>query len=556
MKPRESREGGAGEVQKAADDIEDLTEHAVMEPPPIPFAARDASIAKHQADLAAAPDLTEHAIAMDPPPISEEIKAKSIEQHNTQVAKQAEAKASEASPVKPEPAANNEAGPETIEQAQAFLAEDQREKMEVRQRLLKLYQVYTKEVLPQMQGIHDAAQKLGSVGADGFTKQEEPFAALQRGAKLQLDDTKTIQVLFTHLQTEAMGTTPQDIEARTRDVQLLTARLQMRMQSVQGFRNTLLSMRGGMPKGSAQEAALVGLDRVAGKSWKSLGMMQAEWQPIGGKVQTRNSQEYHKLYRQAYGVITSERSKGSDVTIQIPEDVQQGMPKEMIPPKEDLSNIQSEAIVVNIEGITQERLTNPSPAASTRETSPDISSVKTQEVQNKLSIEDQEEEGDEPASEADYQQALELRKKMDAAETIRVDVAKDVMRRTRRLSAELDGVKTKEMQVLQRALSDVLLEADTVAYSSSQKDRLDENQPIIRLYNKQLIKALQHADEVARSGGQGVSDDVRTTVRKLASFSQDLPELVESGEAKRAKKSIDRFEIQKKQTQKLPRISI
>jgi hypothetical protein len=117
VRDRQVKEGKK-EVDQAVVEAEDLTAHAVMEPPPIPFAARDASIAKYQADLAAAPDVTEHAVlqpppipeavrkasrekipdftehavAMDPPPISEEIRLKSIEQHNARIAKQTEAK--------------------------------------------------------------------------------------------------------------------------------------------------------------------------------------------------------------------------------------------------------------------------------------------------------------------------------------------------------------------------------------------------------------------------------------------------------------------------------
>lgn len=361
---REAREAqvkeGKKEVEKEAAEVEDLTEHAVLEPPPIPFAVRDASIAKHQADLAAAPDLTEHAIlqpppipeevrkasreaipdlseyvvAMDPPPISEEIRTKSVEQHQRRMMKQTQEKTpAEAAPAKPEPAAKNEAGPETIAEAQAFLAEDQREQLEVRQRLLKLYHIYKEVVLPQTQALSEAAQALGSLGGP---EKAGPVASLQLGAKMQLDDTRTLLPLLVGLQSEAMRNTPQDIEARTRDVQMVTARLQMRMVGIQGFRNTVLGLRAGVPKGSTQEGALVSLDGVAGKAWKSLGGMAAEWQPIGAKVQARNGREYHKLYKQAYGVITSERAKGNDIKIEVPKDVQEAMPKEVIPETENI----------------------------------------------------------------------------------------------------------------------------------------------------------------------------------------------------------------------------
>lgn len=515
---REAREHqvteGKREVDQKAEEIEDLTEHAVMEPPPVPFAAREASVRveeRRQAMLAEAPFLTEDAVEMTSPVVNE-----------------VTVTTPDVPPAKPEPTAKNEGGPEGVPEAQAFLAEDQREKMEVRQRLLKLYQLYTKELLPQMQGMVDATEKLGAIGVDVKTK-EGPFTALARGARMQMDDTKTLQVLFTHLQSEAMGTTPQDIEARTRDTQLLVARLQMRMQGMQGLRNVLLGLRGGGTKGSALEAATVNLDQLAGKAWKTVGAMQTEWQPLGGKVQARNGQEYHKLYRASYGVITSERAKGDDVIIEVPEDVQKGLPKEMIPDKEDLSKIQGEAVVMNLEGIMQERAVKES---------------------------DKDQKHDELVSEADYQKAIELREKIDKGETTRVEVAQDIMRRTRRVSADLDGITTKEISALRLALGDVLREAQTVVYASSQKDRVDDHQGIIWVYNQGLIEALQHADEAARAGGASLSDDVRMKVRRLASFAQDLPALVESDESEHAKRIVDRFEAQKKESQKIPRIGI
>lgn len=392
---REARDAqvkeGKEEVEKEGEKIEDLTEHAVMEPPPVPFKAREASMRveeRRQAALAEAPDLTEHAV-LQPPSIPEAVREASMKRYAERQAAQASpgvnasnetsfataeatttpiketppVDAPKTTPEKPEPAAKNEKGPENIAQAQALIAEQQREQMEVRQRLLALYKTYKEELLPQTQGVYEVAQALGGLGAVTTPGAEKagPFASLQLGAKMQLDDARSLQGLFTGLQAEAMKNTPKDIEAATRDVQLVTARLQMRMQGLQGYRNTILGLRTALPRGSAREQALLALDAAAGKAWKAAGKMQAEWQPIGSKIQARNGREHHKLYEQAYGLIVDARAKGQDVVLQVPEDVLKNMPTEVLPANEDLSKLQTQEVSFDVAAITKEMAEAPAP---------------------------------------------------------------------------------------------------------------------------------------------------------------------------------------------------
>jgi hypothetical protein len=575
---REARDAqvkeGKEEVEKEGEKIEDLTEHAVMEPPPVPFKAREASMRveeRRQAALAEAPDLTEHAV-LQPPSIPEAVREASMKRYAERQAAQASpgvnasnetsfataeatttpiketppVDAPKTTPEKPEPAAKNEKGPENIAQAQALIAEQQREQMEVRQRLLALYKTYKEELLPQTQGVYEVAQALGGLGAVTTPGAEKagPFASLQLGAKMQLDDARSLQGLFTGLQAEAMKNTPKDIEAATRDVQLVTARLQMRMQGLQGYRNTILGLRTALPRGSAREQALLALDAAAGKAWKAAGKMQAEWQPIGSKIQARNGREHHKLYEQAYNVITDARAKGEDVAIEIPEDVIKNMPTETVPAGENLSSLQAQVVSLDLAAITKEITESPVVPKE----------IKKQEVRKDRWVDDEEEAS--PVSEAEYRHAHELREKMEKAESIRAEVAEDIVRRARRLSADLDGVKTKQGQELQKALKEVLLEGDTVVYAAKQSDRLDRGQGTIWVYNQRLLTALKQAEDAVHSAGPDLSDDVRTAVRRLASFGQDLPAFVELDDAEAAKKTVDRYTSQQKRAQDIPRIGI
>lgn len=582
---REARETqvkeGKKEVEKEAETIEDLTEHAELQPPPVPFAAREASLRveeRRQAMLAEAPDLTEHAELVTSTkvipendhsegiPVTYDLSGwdqASAEAQASTASKETPFAAAEimtmpvqetpslATPEgakKPEPAAKNERGPETVAQAQALIAEQQREQLEVRQRLLTLYKTYKEELLPQTQGLYEAAQALGSLGAVTTPGAEAPgpFAALQTGAKMHLDDARSLQGLFVGLQSEAMKNTPRDIEAATRDVQLVTARLQMRMQALQGYRNTLLGLRAGIPTGSAREKALLVLDAAAGAAWKAAGKMQAEWQPIGSKIQARNGREHHKLYEQAYGFITGERAKGSDIKIEIPEDVLKAMPKEDIPAGEDLTLLPTKKVILDVEALRKELPT------SSVNTAPEVAPSDASQAEQSSA---------ERPPEGAYDEAQALLGRFKRREDDRRDSAESILRRAHTLLSELDDVRGRAGQYLREPLEEVSRHARLLVDASDQSQaELLQSYDEIQALQGRLEEALETVRTTALRFEEYLPEDLVAGVRRMKGLFEEFPSFGDKDALQEAQKTIDAYEAvdgkDGSSGERLPRIGI
>lgn len=575
---RELREAqakeGTVEVAKEVAEAEDLTEHAALQPPPIPFAVRDASIAKHRADLDVAEDLTEHA-ALQPPPIPEAVRQASIAKHQADLANvedlsehvvamdpweddetsspvssgkneqglggQAKKVAPvEAAPVKPEPAAKNEAGPETVEQAQAFLAEDQRERMEIQKQALKLYQTYKNEVLPQIRGIVVAAEKLAALQGGSQNKQNV-FASLPTWTEILWSNARASRVSFASLQSYNEQDTPEAIEARTHDVHLLQTTMNIQVKGIYLLRNELLAVRSQVPKGSLQEKACIAIDQATNKTRESIGKMQADWQPVYAKINGRNTKEYRKLYEAAYGVLVNEGAKGKNLQMQVPEDVQQGMPKERIPQQDDLIKVSPRLIDIDMGGITGELQQRSGPDRVA--TSQGEAVAKQENEEAKISVEE-------------YRGAEKTLQRMKEDEETRHYTTEDIIRRTRRFLSDLDFAKGPEAEHLRTDLEEVIRQGNALSNACEENDEMVRGYYLIIDDQKSFVSALEDAKATVSRFEDQLPQEMVSAVRRLTTFVDDLPPLSDPDELLHAREIKVKFEAQKQTPEKLPRIGI